>query len=97
MMAVLLAQGLWLHAQTAPLFGPIPLVSVSIALQNDRVLAGKGVRVALTIRNPSHQEIVLSNASHLFRIHVEGKDGESNKTEWNRHLHGDVRQAMDLT
>jgi hypothetical protein len=80
-----------LEAQAVSKASQSPSITVSIAMENSLVLMGKKPVAILTIKNISHQVVGFSPASDLCRVHVEGKDGEPARTEWNRHLRGDYR------
>jgi hypothetical protein len=87
--AVSAAQSMSLNAQAASPPRQVPSVAVSLAMEKDHVPVGQKPRVFLTFKNSSHQEIGLSIASHLYRVHVDGAKGEAPETEWQRHhLHG---------
>ncbi len=85
------ANCIFLDAQAALPASQSASITVSITLEKDIVPVGQKPVAILTIRNISHHVVGFSPASELCRVHVEGKDGEPAKTEWNRHLHGDYR------
>jgi hypothetical protein len=66
-------------------------ITVSVALERDRLPVGQKPLAAVTIRNISDRGVCLTNASLTYRVHVEGKDGEPPMTEFYRHLHGEYR------
>jgi hypothetical protein len=66
-------------------------ISVNLKLEHEHLTVGEKPMVVVTIRNIGLQTVGLSTGSDLFRVHVEGKDGEPAETEWQRHRHGDYR------
>ncbi|MDR3734874.1 MAG: hypothetical protein P4L10_04975 [Acidobacteriaceae bacterium] len=80
-----------LNAQVASPTSQSASITVSLALEKNHVPVGQKPMAVVIIKNISHQEIGFSTASDLYRIHVEGHDGEPPKTEYNRHRHGDFR------
>jgi hypothetical protein len=85
------AKSISLDAQAPSPASQSPSVTVSIVLEKDHLTVGQKPWAILTIKNISHQELIISTASHLIRVHVEGKDGELSRTEQHRHIHGDYR------
>jgi hypothetical protein len=80
-----------LNAQAAQPAHRSASIAAGIALEKDHVVVGQKPILILTIKNVGDLKMCVSNASYLYRFHVEGKDGEPPMTEWNRHLHGDYR------
>jgi hypothetical protein len=66
-------------------------VGLTIELEKAQYDIGEKPWVILTMKNTSRQQYCLSTSPDLFRIHVEGENGEPPQTDWHRHLHGDVR------
>jgi hypothetical protein len=93
MLMVLIACGISINAQVASSVGQSASISVSITMEKDILVVGQKPRAIVTVKNISGQEICFSTASRLYRVHVEGKDGERSKTEYHRHLHGDFRSG----
>jgi hypothetical protein len=89
----LVACSISIDAQVASSVGQSASISVSITMEKDILVVGQKPRAIVTVKNISGQEICFSTASRLYRVHVEGKDGERSKTEYHRHLHGDFRSG----
>jgi hypothetical protein len=85
------ANNISLHSQTAAPARPDPSIAVSLALQKDHIPVGESPRLLVTVKNLGEVKICLTTSLGIYRVHVEGKDGEPPMTEWNRHQHGDWR------
>lgn len=78
-------------AQTAPPSSQGLSITVTLALEKDHVPLGQKPRAVLTIKNISQQGVCFSTASRLYRVHIQGQDGEPPETVWQRHRHGEFR------
>jgi hypothetical protein len=73
--------------------GGAQATSIAVSLKGPRanLTAGEKPMVVVTIKIIGHRTVGLSTGSDLFRVHVEGKNGEPPETEWQRQRHGDYR------
>jgi hypothetical protein len=85
------ANSVSLHAQNASPARPDPSIAVHLALSKNHSPAGESPRLLVTVKNLGEVKICLTTSLGIYRVHVEGKDGEPPMTEWNRHRHGDWR------
>jgi hypothetical protein len=85
------AQSTLIYAQSAPPSSQSPVFAVSLAMERDRIPMGQKPRAVVTIKNISQQTACFSTASSVYRVHVEGKDGDAPETELKRHLRSDFR------
>jgi len=87
------AQSMELQAQTAATPGEGPSISVSLALAKDNVSLGESPQAVVTMRNIGKGAKCFRTADSLYRIHVEGKNGEPPETEMQRKRHAAVGQV----
>jgi hypothetical protein len=63
-------------------------ISVSIALENNRVPVGKSPLVFLTVKNLTDRDVPLHTSVHMYRVHVQGPKGEPPTTLLQRRITG---------
>lgn len=73
LIAVIADDDLQVAAQTTSA-APSPAITVSIALQNEKVIVGQSPWVGLLIKNETDREIEISD--YMVKLHVEGAKGE---------------------